>query len=80
MSPERVAWHADSAPANERVTFVYGIKTMVGNGSPLLREGVVLHTYACNASMGTQAFVNSDGDFLVVPVEGALDIQTELGK
>ncbi|GJE85537.1 homogentisate 1,2-dioxygenase [Phanerochaete sordida] len=80
VSPERVAWRPDSVPANERVTFVHGIKSMAGNGSPLLREGVVLHTYACNASMERQAFVNSDGDFLLVPVAGRLDIQTELGR
>ncbi|KAK7690989.1 hypothetical protein QCA50_006092 [Cerrena zonata] len=27
-----------------------------------------------------KAFVNSDGDFLIIPQEGRLDIQTELGK
>ena len=53
---------------------------MFGNGRPMLREGVVIHTYACNANMGKEAFVNSDGDFMIVPVFGRLDIQTEFGK
>lgn len=30
--------------------------------------------------MTKKAFVNSDGDFLIVPQQGALDIQTEFGK
>lgn len=30
--------------------------------------------------MTKNAFVNSDGDFLIVPQQGALDIQTEFGK
>jgi homogentisate 1,2-dioxygenase len=29
--------------------------------------------------MKRKAVVNSDGDFLIVPQEGALDIQTEFG-
>ncbi|EKM57782.1 uncharacterized protein PHACADRAFT_251625 [Phanerochaete carnosa HHB-10118-sp] len=80
VTPARVAWSPDVLPANEKVNFIYGIKTMIGNGSPMLREGVVIHTYACNADMGKEAFVNSDGDFLIVSVQGRLDIQTELGK
>ncbi len=68
------------APAGSGVNFIQGLKTMMGNGSPLSREGIAIHLYAANASMEKTAFVNSDGDFLIVPVEGRLDIQTELGK
>lgn len=35
--------------------------------------------YTANASMTKKAFVNSDGEFLIVPQQGALDIQTEFG-
>ncbi|EKM55980.1 uncharacterized protein PHACADRAFT_95803, partial [Phanerochaete carnosa HHB-10118-sp] len=80
ISPARVSWSPDVPPASERVKFVYGIKTMMGNGSPMSYEGVAIHTYACNADMGKEAFVNNDGDFLIVPVTGRLDIQTELGR
>ncbi|EKM57786.1 uncharacterized protein PHACADRAFT_251631 [Phanerochaete carnosa HHB-10118-sp] len=52
----------------------------MGNGSPMLVEGVAIHTYACNSDMDKEAFVNSDGDFLIIPVKGRLDIQTELGR
>jgi homogentisate 1,2-dioxygenase len=39
-----------------------------------------VHMYAANASMSKTAFVNNDGDFLIIPQIGRLDIQTELGR
>lgn len=56
-----------------------GLKSIAGSGEPTLREGLAVHTYLANASMKKRAAVNSDGDFLIVPQEGALDIQTEFG-
>lgn len=44
------------------------------------REGLAVHVYLANESMGKKAFVNSDGDMLILPQQGRLDIQTELGK
>lgn len=41
---------------------------------------MAFHIYSANASMQKRAFVNSDGDLLIVPQVGRLDIQTELGK
>lgn len=38
-----------------------------------------MHTFLANKSMSKRAAVNSDGDFLIVPQQGALDIQTEFG-
>lgn len=35
--------------------------------------------YAFDTDMTRQAFVNNDGEFLIVPQRGTLDIQTELG-
>lgn len=59
--------------------FVDGLKTIAGSGDPTLREGLATHVYCANKSMDNRAFVNSDGDFLIVPQQGALDIQTEFG-
>ena len=82
VTPTQLSWRPLQVPSpqTEQLTFVEGIKTIMGCGSPMLREGVVIHTYACNANMEKEAFLNSDGDFLIVPVHGRLDIQTELGK
>ncbi|KAH8879378.1 putative homogentisate 1,2-dioxygenase [Thozetella sp. PMI_491] len=65
---------------SEQVTFIQGLKTIGGYGDPVAKEGVAMHLYACNASMERQAFCNNDGDFLILPQIGRLDIQTELGR
>lgn len=80
LTPTQLSWRPIQIPLNEKLDFVQSLKTIMGNGSPLQREGLAIHVYAANKSMGKTAFVNSDGDFLIVPVEGRLDIQTELGK
>uniref|UniRef100_A0A093Y6D0 homogentisate 1,2-dioxygenase n=1 Tax=Talaromyces marneffei PM1 TaxID=1077442 RepID=A0A093Y6D0_TALMA len=70
----------DIPEATTPTTFLTGLKTMGGHGDPTNKEGIAIHMYAANASMGNEAFCNNDGDFLIIPTEGALDIQTELGR
>ena len=53
---------------------------MCGAGDTRTRNGVAIHIYACNQSMDNKAFYNSDGDFLIVPQKGALNIKTEFGR
>jgi len=53
---------------------------LAGSGDPTLREGLAVHLYAANVSMKNKAFVDCDGDLLIVPSQGRLDIQTEFGK
>eukprot|EP01091_Cochliopodium_minus_P012652 TRINITY_DN3878_c0_g1_i1.p1 TRINITY_DN3878_c0_g1~~TRINITY_DN3878_c0_g1_i1.p1 ORF type:complete len:431 (-),score=119.29 TRINITY_DN3878_c0_g1_i1:49-1341(-) len=60
-------------------TFVSGMKTITGSGDPCMKEGLAIHVYTADTSMKDTAFCNSDGDFLIVPQKGALDIQTEFG-
>ncbi len=81
FSPTQLAWHPFDIPAeNSKTDFVSGLKTIAGNGDPTLREGLAVHIFAANESMGKRAFVNSDGDFLILPQQGRLDIQTEFGR
>ncbi|CAI7569070.1 unnamed protein product [Penicillium pancosmium] len=79
ISPTQLAWHPFDIPATGEVDFVSGLKTIAGSGEPTLREGIATHVYVANTSMKKKAFVNSDGEFLIVPQQGALDIQTEFG-
>ena len=80
-SPTQLAWHPfDLPPASEKVDFVDGLKTIAGNGDPTLREGFAIHMYLANTSMEKKAFCNNDGDMLILPQQGRLDIQTEFGK
>lgn len=64
---------------HQPVTFVEGLHTLCGHGDPTLNEGMAVHMYAFDADMARQAFVNNDGEFLIVPQRGTLDIRTELG-
>lgn len=64
---------------NERVNFFEGFKTIGGHGDPTQKEGLAVHVYVANADMEKQAFCNNDGDLLIVPQQGRLHIQTELG-
>ncbi|CAN9447900.1 unnamed protein product [Alternaria alternata] len=77
--PYELAWLPFDTPTDGDVDFASGLKSIAGSGDPTLREGLAVHTYLCNASMNRRAMVNSDGDFLIVPQQGALDILTEFG-
>ncbi|KAH1550830.1 hypothetical protein KXX57_009150 [Aspergillus fumigatus] len=79
VSPTQLAWHPFEIPTGEEVDFISGLKTVAGSGDPTLREGLATHVYTANTSMKKKAFVNSDGEFLIIPQQGALDIQTEFG-
>jgi len=59
---------------------VAGLATMAGCGSPENKEGLAIHTYNVNESMKDKAFSNADGDFLIIPQIGTLQVQTELGE
>ncbi|KAJ4372872.1 hypothetical protein N0V83_003163 [Neocucurbitaria cava] len=79
VSPTQLAWLPFDIPTEGEIDFISGLKSIAGSGDPTLREGLAVHTFLANASMKKRAAVNSDGDFLIVPQEGALDIQTEFG-
>lgn len=79
--PTQVAWDPFPIPAlPEEVDFVDGLKTVGGQGDPTLREGIAVHMYLANKSMGNRAFCNNDGDMLILPQQGRLNIQTEYGR
>lgn len=79
ISPTQLAWLPFDIPTSGEIDFISGLKTVAGSGESTLREGIATHVYAANASMTNKAFVNSDGEMLIVPQQGSLDIQTEFG-
>ncbi len=81
ISPTQLNWSPPPFPSSsDEVDFIAGLKTIGGNGEPTAREGLALHFYVANADMKNKAFCNSDGDMLVVPQQGRLDVQTEFGR
>ncbi|KAL4908295.1 hypothetical protein BDW74DRAFT_166068 [Aspergillus multicolor] len=80
FTPQDIGWDAFDIPSSdEPIDFIQGWKTIAGHGDPAAKEGLAVHMYMCNISMDKKAFVNNDGDLLILPQEGRLDIQTEFG-
>jgi len=80
MPPDPLRWApADIPDAKSTPTdFVDGVRTVVVNGDPEAQTGMAAHLVLCNTSM-QRAFVNADGEMLLVPQQGALTVTTELG-
>jgi homogentisate 1,2-dioxygenase len=60
--------------------FVDGLATMLHAGEPHALEGVAIHLYRASRSMERRVFVCADGELLIVPQQGALQIDSELGR
>ena len=67
------------ATGEASVDFVDGLVHMAAAGEPGLKEGISIYHYRCNKPMGNRVFYNSDGNFLIVPDTGVLNIRTEFG-
>ena len=76
-SPNQLRWSPVEIPS-EPTDFIDGLVTMCGGGDALTHTGVGIHLYRANQSM-SGAFMNADGELLIVPQQGALRIRTELG-
>lgn len=79
-NPNQMRWRPFDIPSDKKVNFIDGLHTICGAGDARTRHGISIHVYLCNSSMEDTAFYNSDGDFLIVPQQGSLDITTEFGK
>ncbi len=77
--PNRLRW--DPLPIPRKPTdFIDGLATMAGSGDPASHSGLGVHVYCANRSMTDRYFSDADGELLIVPQEGSLDVFTELGK
>ena len=55
-------------------------KLLAKNGDPMTKTGLAIWLFSLERDMDAQtAFASLDGDCLIIPQAGALDIQTELG-
>ena len=77
-SPNRLRWNPLPIPAMP-TDFVDGLITYGGTGCPATQSGVGIHAYVANKSMQDRYFFNADGELLLVPQQGAIQIATELG-
>jgi len=78
LAPEPLRWAPlplDGADAD----FVDGMRTLAANGDAEAQAGIGALVYVAGRSMQRRAFVNADGEMLVVPQQGRLVITTEMG-
>jgi len=78
VTPDQLRWSPLPLPAAS-VDFIDGLFTMAGNGSPAAQTGVGIHLYAASRDMQGRYFYDADGELLIVPQQGRLHIETELG-
>ncbi|MHB1021525.1 MAG: homogentisate 1,2-dioxygenase [Acidobacteriaceae bacterium] len=77
-TPNQLRW--DPLPFPTRPTdFIDGLTTLAGNGDVATHSGVAIHIYTANQSMTDRFFYSSDGELLLVPQFGRLNVHTELG-
>jgi homogentisate 1,2-dioxygenase len=76
--PNQLRWRPLPIPS-QPTDFIGGIVTIGGNGDPGQQTGSAMHLYAANASMTDRFFYNADGELLIIPQLGALEVRTELG-
>jgi homogentisate 1,2-dioxygenase len=77
-TPNRLRWDPAPIPVDP-VDFIDGLITYGGNGDVATEAGVGIHLYAATRSMTERVFFSADGELLIVPQEGRLELRTELG-
>jgi homogentisate 1,2-dioxygenase len=76
--PNQLRW--DPFDIDKSVDWVHSLHLIVGAGDPTVKQGLGIFIFAAGKSMDPHStFYSADGDFLIVPQHGALDIATEFG-
>jgi homogentisate 1,2-dioxygenase len=78
VPPNPMRWHPAPLP-DAPTDFIDGLRTVAVNGDADAQTGMAAHLVLANRSMQRRAFVNADGEMLLVPQQGALTVTTELG-
>ena len=79
LTPNQLRWDPLPLPTGA-VDFVDGLHPMAGNGSPEAFSGAAISLYAANRPMQDRYLSNADGEWLFVPQQGELQIDTEFGR
>ena len=78
LAPNRLRWDPPELPGG--TDFVDGMATMLHAREPERLEGCAVHVYRADKSMQRRVFVNADGELLIIPQDGAITLETELGR
>jgi homogentisate 1,2-dioxygenase len=78
LAPNRLRWDPPELPGG--TDFVDGLVTMLHARRPEELEGCAVHLYRASKSMDRRVFVDCDGELVIVPQQGGVELQTELGS
>jgi homogentisate 1,2-dioxygenase len=79
IPPNQLRW--DPLPMPTAPTdFIEGLVPVARNGSPDTHTGCAVYLFAANRSMQGRFFYDADGELLIVPQQGPLILDTELGR
>jgi homogentisate 1,2-dioxygenase len=79
LPPNRLRWDPLEIP-DVPTDFVDGLVTIAANRDPADLEGVAVHVYRANRDMERRYFFDSDGELLILPQQGRLLLDTEMGR
>src|SRR3954470_23600921 len=77
LAPNRLRWDPP-ADMPEGTDFVDGLVTMLANRDPADLEGVAVHLYRATRPMEPRVLVDADGELLIIPQSGTLNLATEM--
>ena len=75
LAPNRLRWDPP-ADLPEAADFVDGLVSMLHARRPEDLEGCAVHLYRASKSMDDRLFVDADGELVIVPRQGAIELQT----
>lgn len=75
----QMRWHPIAIP-EQPCDFIDGIRTIGTCGDAHMQAGMASHVYVANRSMGDRYFYNVDGELLLVPQLGEIEVFTECGR
>ncbi|MBZ6378816.1 homogentisate 1,2-dioxygenase [Pacificimonas flava] len=79
LTPNRLRWDPLPYP-KEATDFVDGLTSYATNGDAHTGVGTGIHLFCATADMDRKAFFNADGEMLIVPQHGMLQVDTEFGR
>ncbi|MDD9841499.1 MAG: homogentisate 1,2-dioxygenase [Alphaproteobacteria bacterium] len=75
-----IRWDPLPFPDKKNMDFIDGMHTITTAGDVHCQAGIAVHVYLATQSMTARYFYNADGELLIVPQEGRLEIATECGR
>ena len=78
LAPNRLRWDPPELP--DDTDFVDGLCTLLHARRPEDLEGCAVHAYRATKSMDGRVMADADGELVIIPQQGTIELRTELGR